>query len=501
MELNLYNETVSIKSPLMHRAFSREENAEVNLPESLPDVISVIDVRCSPCMRSKDADNGHVSVGGVCEAAVLYYTDVSPEIQCLTTQIPFLGEFEDPAVTRDCQITAKVTPCGSEARVLNSRKLSLRLELRYAVACYGPGELTVPSGVREDEGIHVLTGTRRFAAPTAIGEKAFQLTDTVKCPDSDGSFHILSSAADFKVDEVKPVGSKAVVKGSAVVRYICRCGSEGGSLEAHSFEVPFSQIVDLDAECDAALFDVQLMVTGLYLNLDRTGDTGDEINAEINAVAQCVAYGETEVSFIRDMYSTDYEFDAACTHISLPDAAAKSLTSDVSTVPDGQAPDSVIDAEVLISGHPYTEGESIMLPVTVRLLCLTSGGAITCITRRPECSFPCEACSLTDSLSVTGLSWESPQLSPGGEVTIPITLSLILRGGSSLDCVCSITCDEEAPIDRASLPSVTAYRVVPGDSLWTIAKKFAATQKSILAANEQAGDSPVPGSVLLIPRG
>ena len=85
-----------------------------------------------------------------------------------------------------------------------------------------------------------------------------------------------------------------------------------------------------------------------------------------------------------------------------------------------------------------------------------------------------------------------------------------IKAGISFDCIAFarhlepfLTGCTVVPADsgiKDSLPAVSAYTVLPSDSLWDIAKRFSTSEASICETNEITEDTLTPGELLLIVR-
>ena len=84
------------------------------------------------------------------------------------------------------------------------------------------------------------------------------------------------------------------------------------------------------------------------------------------------------------------------------------------------------------------------------------------------------------------------------EVKAEITFDMIVLSPESADVIVQI---EEKELDMEKLqqmPSIVGYIVKPGDTLWTIAKKYYTTMDSIKKLNEEVGEDVKPGMRILI---
>ncbi|MBQ2231355.1 MAG: DUF3794 domain-containing protein, partial [Oscillospiraceae bacterium] len=105
MELELKNQELNYKKRVLFRTFTKEETFEVNLSETQPDAVRTICTTASPYMRTKDAENGRMSVSGSFDVSVLYASDAAPAINRISLTRDFSAFTECDEVTEGSQLT------------------------------------------------------------------------------------------------------------------------------------------------------------------------------------------------------------------------------------------------------------------------------------------------------------------------------------------------------------------------------------------------------------
>lgn len=75
MDLNLKQEEIRYIKAVYRNTLVKEETAEVVVPDSLPDIMRIIDADAVALLRSKEADGGRVTITGIVNVSVIYIPD------------------------------------------------------------------------------------------------------------------------------------------------------------------------------------------------------------------------------------------------------------------------------------------------------------------------------------------------------------------------------------------------------------------------------------------
>ena len=446
MELELKYQELNYKKRVLFRTFTKEETFEVNLSETQPDAVRTICTTASPYMRTKDAENGRMSVSGSFDVSVLYASDAAPAINRISLTRDFSAFTECDEVTEGSQLTAEITVSSAEARLINSRKLHIKVELLYTLAAYENASLSLPSGFADQNGLESMSEITRFTAPSSVNEKTFAITDEQTI---NGIDDIAGAMLSFSVEDVRRVGAKAVVRGTAKTRIVYTQNS--GYIAAKTLESPFSQVVDLDEEAEYSDFLVTVMGTGAYVAKDQSGES-DSVSLELHGVIQCVSYKEFEAETLSDAYSISGD-----------------LTLDTSSVS--------------LMSFLGTEKAST---------------DISCEFKTPQDVRSIDAILAFPGLSTAGRDAEYNRTEDGIAVRFSVRTLLERSKILCLNYISSASLDpcEESGEKR---PSLIACRVGDNDTLWSLAKRYKSTPDSILSVNGMKNESELTrGRLILI---
>lgn len=506
MDVILTKRELSYKKPVLRQIFTREETAEIIVPDALPDVLRIVGAAASPLLRSKDAETGKLTVTGVCDAAILYVPENADTVVRLGTSVQFSASREDPGITDSVLIVADVKSVSAEARMINSRKLVLKLELIYCVEAYETERLTVFDGAEGNE-VQLLTGEESVTLPSSVTEKTFSITDSPSVK-GERAAEILAAKVSFETGDVRVLGSKLVVKGDAMTSVIYN--TQSAAMRSAHFRSPFSQIIDLETDSEPADYELTVAPTGVYVTAGAPSEDGENaISIEIHAVLQCVAYGEERLKFIKDAYSVSYPVKPEYGELRL-DSLLKPVNIELMADGEFQTPQQTgsIDALFASAGLPVfqrsDDAAKIMQPVHLDFFCTAGNGEYFGLSRRveTEAGLPTEDGVRLTVRCVNAEDWNAEyNMTPEG-VAARVGTAVTVRREKELreSVITALSIDESCRIDPSKRPSLIAYRVGSGDTLWEIAKRFNSAEELIKKANSLEEGELTEDLLLLIPK-
>ena len=249
MEVSMQHSSIPCWQSVYTQSFPLSESEETVVPDTLPDVESILCASGSPLIRSKDLTDGHLRLEANAPVRVTCIAEESKELFCLDVNIPFYLSVQDERIREGSACIADLCMRQLEPRLLNPRKISVRAELEVKISCYDPA--AIETALAPEDGfteIHTLERSADISCISAVTEKTFVLTDEYAVPDAEASVaEILGQRAAVTVEEIKTLGSKVVLSGSVQNELLYRC--EEGRLHELRFRTAFSQIIE--APCDA----------------------------------------------------------------------------------------------------------------------------------------------------------------------------------------------------------------------------------------------------------
>ena len=506
MELELERIGWSGYEEALDTTVCQEETVESIVPDACPDILRICGTEGLVCLGDRAVGEGRLTVSGSVRAVLLYLPDGEEGLRRMEVELPFTCLVEHPALTPDWRIVAVPRVQGADARLLNPRKVLVRVSLAVQVQGCAPMETELCAGVRapEEAGIQQLVEPCEACAVVCVGEKPFTFSDELSLPGSkpEGE-ELLKCRAVMRCGESKVIGNKLIFKGESQVQLLYR--TTAGELSTAEYELPFSQIMEVAGAGEDSVCDVEVVLTSLDCSLDR--DDGRTISISMGLLAQAVVRDRRTLELLTDVYSTAYPLAAescACTIRQLADHGEKE-TAVREILETGMLARDAADACLSIGAVTQNrEGNRLTLTAeaNVTVLYRTEDGAYSSVTRTIPVSCPLELpedASCACRAACTAPVFAVPTAG-GIEVRFSLGFSSTALTGRTVAGVSAVRLDETAAREREDRPSIVLRMVGAGERLWDIAKSYGTTALDIMQANDLEEEQATEGRLLLIPR-
>ena len=498
MDTALKKDIYTQLAPVWSGSFSRDFTAESNVPDAMPDMASVVDAESIITLRNKETEAGTVVLGASVSVSVLYMPEGSEVLQSLAVVVPVEMRADAPGADVDCRTVARLRVRALDARMVNSRKLSVRVDVDCEARVYQRRDLELTSGLAaEDKSIHLLAGSAPMVTVADVREKTFVLTDGYPLPPgSGGAERILSQRAEAALEAVKYVSGKVVFRGRVRAGLVFAC--RDGQVFAGRYETEFSQIMEVEPQEGDVTPEVALMFTGAYFDLPERQDEDGRVAAELHLVAQTTCRVTGEASYIADLYSNRTCLEPCREQIPLS-CAVKSISMRQSVTGSAEMMGAAGDVLCLSAtvGTTTVEGNTVKANLNVRAILRQEDGSYTCARCRLAAEFTTDICPEAELQGICVTAADVFCAPAGGGLDVRATLQMDATAVERT-AIAAVTAVEEDPDAWAAMPpapSITLVRVEPGADMWALARKYRSTVEAIAAAN--AGKET---GLLLIPK-
>ena len=506
MELELERTEWSGYDTILDATVCREETLEAIVPDAYPDILRICDVEGTAYLAGKEAQEGRAELSGTVRAVLLYQPDGGDVLRHMEVTLPFTCTADAAAITPACRVVAVPRVQSADARLLNPRKVLVRVSLAADTQVFRPSARQICSGVAqsEDSGVEQRTEQYDTCVTVCVQEKPFTFSDDLTLsggkPEAE---ELLRARAYLRCGESKVIGNKLIFKGETTLQLLCRAAD--GALFPAEFQLPFSQIMEVSGAGEEAVCDVQVTLTDLACTLD--GDDGRTFSVVLELLAQASVWEERSVQLLTDAYSTLYPMTCESGRWTL-DRSADQGEKEI-TVREllelGVLLKEVSDAYACVGNITQSrEGDRLTLTaqINVTVLYLTAEGELgsltrpvqaTCVLELPEgtqCTCRCACTTPVFAAATAG----------GLEVRFPVCFRYAAHTPQTAAGISAASLDENAPLDHAGRPSIVLRMVGEGERLWDIAKSYGTTAADILQANALEDGCPAAGQLLLIPR-
>lgn len=506
MQLELNTTQLSCFSPVAHTTLFAEETLESIVPDACPDILRILTTTAQLCIRSREVRDGRLEVRGVICAQVLYLPDGAEGVRRMEVSLPVSLSMEDGELTDGCALYALPRAVQADSRLLNPRKIHVRAETAVEVFAYAPWRLETVSacGAAPSLGIQEKRESCPVCVISGVRSKSFSFADELSLPGSKPDLEeLLCQQVRCVCGESRLIGNKLIFKGQAMLSVLYR--DAGGGLTGAEFELPFSQIMEMEETGEESECEVEVFPTELTLRAD--GEDHRTLSISMAFLAQAVVRENRTVELLSDLYSTAYPLsvegreEEACRS-----SCRASLRQEVREVVETPVPVRSVVSAVLQTGEMREEweGKTLCLSAETRLSILYQGedGDCYAVSRAILAQ-----CRLEGDPAVRYESWcrcagERYFTPTTGGVEVRFTLDVWYRAErwEKLRWAAEAQLEETAPLDHAGRPSVVLRAAETGESLWELAKAYFTTSEEIVEANGLGEREPQEGKLLLIPK-
>ena len=499
MDMELQRMTIEGYVRVSQGMFTQEETLESIVPDACPDISRIVSAVGKVFLKDKELGEGSLRLAGTARVTVLYIPEGDGSPRSLEVAIPFQCVRDDSQFHAGCPVLATVQAAWADARTINPRKVLVRVNLAVWTAAYRQEcrELSCDINCGEGAGIEKLLTSRKCSVISEVVEKTFTFSDVLRPPASKPEIEeLLLCRSELGAMDAKFIGKKLVLKGDIQLIVLYR-GGEG--LTPVRFELPYSQILDLETIPDEAEPEITVTLKSVDCRL-RDG----ELEVAVDALAQAVLWVRQTVTVLSDAYCLKQPVDVErarsrlCTMAERFSRREAARTLCESGIPARQVLDCVV-AVTSVTSTPAEGGMEFTAQAAATVLYLSEDGAlcgvdvdipVSCRVEVPEgctCSCTCRPIGEAAAVPVTG----------GLEVRFEAEFAWTTLREEQVNCVTEL--NPSAIQEHGVRPSVVIRRVERGEALWDIAKACGSTVEDICGANGLAAGEAAEGTLLLIP--
>lgn len=503
MDLGLAKRKLDFYDNVYDSCAMHEETIEIIVPDTSPDVVRIAYSDGLACVKDKSVNNSALTVTGTVKGAVHYFAENETGLRKLEISLPFSHTFESAKITSDSDCIVTATLISMESREINSRKLAVRAQIAINLSVYSKkvAEFCCDIPESNDYCVEMLKNTKEIYTPCAVKEKSFTIVDDIELTRSGADFeYLLNSNVSLSCNEMKIIGTKAILKGNAKIK--CMYNTKSGEIEAMSYELPYSHIMDIDSaeeNCDLTV-KMNLRAAEIEPAHDVSGDTRYlTVNILVDACA--IAFKKEEFETIDDLYSTSNEIETR-----FEETAAYRLCEHTSkrvsvneTIETANLVKRVVDVNVILEPTTFKENK-ITNDAQIKVYYIGEDGLLYCVTRRcpVECitditsENKCMCDTLVTGESANGMSREIA-------VRFYVDYDIRVLAKTNVKSLCALSVIEKRRSSEKEASVIIKY-VYRDKTLWEIAKSHNTTMDKIAEANGLEPDETVEaGSMLLIP--
>ncbi len=466
-----------------------EVSGETVVPDKMPDIGLLGDANAHVLLRSKRTEIGCAIMEGELSVSVCYIPDGGNGFHVLQMQFPWQTEFASETIVSGNQIVGQVRVAHLETRVLNPRKILVKAKLEAFAHVYEQRKTSVCDRIIGDETVQVRKQTVECSVISTVCERAFAATDEYPLPADMNGGEVIGKSVQFRVEDVKTLTNKLIVKGSVLSDVII--ASENGVVERVNFTSAFSFIAETDCEQVSDNVSMAIIPTAMYYELTSNGRV---LSVEVHGVCQMTVYAQKTVSYLSDAYSNFYpcifERDSLPVYRTIKRGAHReNLSSSIAC----RSQLSCVRF-LTVSYTVEDEGVNPRISILVGACVQYENGVMDWV--RKQLTLPLKS---KDGERLWAMRIGDLYGSVNGselEIRLTADWESVESSTEHLEYITAVTWDEEQEIERRK-PSLTVVR--NGGELWELARRFGSTTELIRTFNQLSEEDEHADTMLLIP--
>nr|WP_276576499.1 SPOCS domain-containing protein [Caldicoprobacter algeriensis] len=487
---------------------------DVVVPEAKPDIARVLDVDGTVVVNSKEVVQDRVMVEGVVRCTVLYVGQSDSQlIESLETEIGFTHYLDMPGAKPNMLSTLKCQVEHVEYEVINSRKLNIKTVVNLQGRVNDAIQLEVIQNFKDMPNVQMLKDKIVVSRSQGQGSSQAIVREDLELEEGMPSIQkILKKNASVKVNDRKVMDNRVVIEGDIKIQLLYVCDEPNEPLQHVSYDMPFSHSVDIvgayqGLECAADVWVQELFV-----------EPREDINGEMRVLnVEAVIAAEARVF---ETETKELLIDAYCPGLSIQpkkrkikltqvvgEAQDQVVVKDSMTFPEN-VPQAArvfyVEAKPIITDQHISDGKVVIEGVLVsKVIYQSTDPSYGPASIKEDIPFrqsvgvegaqedmECQSQLVIDHVNCTLIAPDEVEFR--AVMTAEVSVFTSVEKEVFLDV-------EVEELKQGEESGIFVYFVQPGDSLWSIAKKYNTTIASILKYNA-IDESQVltPGDKLLI---
>lgn len=472
---------------------SLEETMELKLSPEDPDMSSILSCWGQSILRSKQWQADTLTVTGGVMVWVLYRSAEDDSLRTLETWVPFQGHWTVPDASREGVMRVCCHTQDCEARMISARRMIVRTGIGVHLEAYQNDELVsfVPGKLEDD--IQLLQQNKVLSLPILAGEKTFTCEETVLTPSADQNAIPVYANAIAVTQEQRISGEHILFKGTVLGHILYR---DNNGLETVDFQMPFSQLAELDREVGDCSVQVMCGMTGLEMECGE-----QQWVVKCSVTGQYLVEKNMLVPVVEDAYSPLRSVEVEYAPFS-PVFCLDRLTTPMTLEASLEENFTPVDAAFYMQ-KPETDWKEDMAELCV-------SGKYGVLRQNDEGKLTAAASAAQDRRQMgakgthTANIWVEQTGIPvlmrsgnGATVKCGCTAHTQMLAADAPKMICALTVADKISVDSNG-PSVILCRAKESDTVWSLAKAYGSTVKAIEDVNKLT-DDPEEGKMLLIP--
>lgn len=478
---------------------------DIIVPDIKPDILNTVSTSGNVCIYKKEVLDEKIKIDGAINFYLIYLADSEESgTRSINSNIDFSKLIEIKGCNSDMILDSNIYIRNIECKVLNGRKVNVKIMLEIYVVLYMQEEINIIEDLKNIEDIQKLNKSIMLNKSTGRGQTKIYAKDTIILDNIDNLVEILSVDISIINSDLKLSYNKVLVKSDANVKIMYL--TDDNRICNIETNIPVMGFIDLPDISEVNICDIKYEIKNIIVKPNNVEE--HSIYVEIEIEVMCSSYENMKVEIMQDIYSPskDIKFKSKSVRTMCDKHITKGIFKmDENIEVEGvDSSNKICDVKILpqIQTEEVLEGRIIYKGnLDLKILYLSDLNLNSKNIKIPF-EFNLEDTNINSNYDTeTKINILSQDFIVINDNTINSRIELEFVTDVSKNVKMNVIDEIEADERLEYNYSIVIYFVKRGETLWEIAKKFGSRIEDIVAVNNiENTDIINEGQQLFIPR-
>lgn len=270
------------------------------VPDIKPDIINEVSTNGTVCIYKKEVMDGKIKIDGCINAYVIYLADdEQSQIRSMNTNLDFSQTIDFKELKVGMTVQSNINIKSIECRVLNGRKVNVRVILDIDLKSYSNEELEFMKEVEGIKDIQLLNENFNVNSLLGVGNTKVYAKDTVVIDNIDEIAEIMKVNVDIQNKETKISYNKVLIKADQIIKIMYL--SIDNRICTKTTSIPIMGFIDMQDVNDENICEVEYEIRNILIKPNSAEE--HSIYVEIENDVICTTYQNKNLNIIQDLYS------------------------------------------------------------------------------------------------------------------------------------------------------------------------------------------------------
>lgn len=509
-DINFVKKNLNLNKCSINQNVSDWIEQDIIVPDTKPDAVKIVNVTVTPYVTDVEPMDGKLKVMGKVNYFVIYRVDDERfNTRGLFVTYPYNEILDVPGMTSDTMPSVRPVVKNVIYSLPNERKIAIKSEVMFKIKVKNPVNVNLINRFEDDLQIECKMKEGFFNNIMESKRNIIASKDDVMLPkEAEDFFEILNVTANIKNTEYKESYNKIMVKGDIAVKLVYLSEEKEIGVKTVYLEIPFSAMIELENISDNSKFDIRYQIQDFSLRPNEDITSTKTMIADYQIEVDVTMYEEEDTEYVEDFYSQTQELqydDEAIEVVSRIDDVDRviEVRENLTNIlpPNTKLIDYEVDTSYItpsINGNVVRlDGNAKVSLLILDLENMEVENKVVDILINEE--FSIDNVQENTKVYVDIKEGEATVTGDGQDLDIRLTITV----SSELETVNNINVIDnivQEKLDAMNLDSMNIYIVKPGDTLWSIAKRYKTSVEKIANTNniENVNSIDVGQKILII---